>query len=531
MSQLLTDEIGQAFEITEETNTRLRGFTSIYTNISIVNNITNFLSSSFGPCGMDKILQSKDDEITVTNDGATILKEMDMSKNPISQLIVQLSESQDNEIGDGTTGVVILANALLQHSKQLMEKGIHPIRIAENFDFSLNLAVEHLNKICDPIKNRKDAMFNAAKTSLYSKVVSNSINKFSEICVQAILSVADIDRKDVDFELINFEKKTGNDISETELIKGMVIKKEFSHPQMKKEFKNARIALLACPFEPPKLKNKHSLIIKNPDEFRELQKYETETFLEMIKYLKDAKVDLVMCQWGFDDEANSLLMENNLPAIRWVGGNDLDLIAVHVNGNIISRFEDLKTEDLGTANVKEVSMGTENEKIVIIENSNQKKTVTIIVKGGNDMIIEEAKRSLQDGMFAVRNVLINDKIVYGGGSAEISMSLFLESESKKYSGEEEECIIAFSRALEEIPMILAKNSGLDSLELLTRLRKRQIETKNNYLGIDCLGNNEDNMKKLNIFDTLGSKVRQLQMATQLVSMILKINDIIVSDNK
>lgn len=531
MSQLLTDEIGQAFEITQESDTRLDEKTSLYSNINIVNNITKFLSSSFGPCGMDKILQSKDDEITVTNDGATILNEMDMSNNPISRLIVQLSESQDNEIGDGTTGVVILANAMLQQSKALLEKGIHPIRIAEIFNKCLNLTCNHLDKISENIKNINETMLCAAKTSLNSKIVSKSIDKFSKICVDAVLSVADLKRKDVDFDLIHFETKTGNNVDDTTLIKGMVIKKEFSHPQMVKEFKNAKVALLACPFEPPKLKNKHNLLITNKNEFNELAKYEKENFLEMIKSLKKANVDVVLCQWGFDDEANSLLMENNLPAVRWVGGNDLGLIAVHINACIISRFEDLSSGDLGIANIKEINLGTENKKFIVIENNNKKKAVTIIVKGGNDMIIAEAKRSLQDGLFAVRNVLKDEKIVYGGGSSEISCSLFLEEESKKEFGENEVVMLAFSRALEEIPIVLAQNSGLDALQKLTYLRKKQLETKKYYFGVDCLGNNEENMKKLNIFDTLCSKKTQVQMATQLVERILKIDSIISSENK
>ncbi|EEQ82880.1 hypothetical protein NCER_100327 [Vairimorpha ceranae BRL01] len=286
MSQLLTDEIGQAFEVTDESNIRLHGLTTINTNISVVNNITNFISTSFGPCGMDKILQSKDDEITVTNDGATILKEMDMTDNDIAKLFVQLSESQDNEIGDGTTGVLILANGLLQNSKQLMDKGIHPIRIAEFYDSALSKAIEHLKNISESINNKKEAMLNAARTSLHSKVVSKAIDKFANICVEAILSVADIERQDVDFSLINYEKRIGCDVAETELVRGMVIKKEFSHPQMKKEFKNVKIALLACPFEPPKLKNKHNLLIKNPEEYKALQKYEREVFLDMIKIFK-----------------------------------------------------------------------------------------------------------------------------------------------------------------------------------------------------------------------------------------------------
>nr|AJA32504.1 T-complex protein 1 subunit epsilon [Nosema pernyi] len=302
---------------------------------------------------------------------------------------------------------------------------------------------------------------------------------------------------------------------------------------MVKEVQGARIALLACPFEPPKLKNKHSLTIGNVEQYKNLQKYEKETFLEMIKSLKEVKTTLVLCQWGFDDEANSLLMENNLPAVRWVGGNDLGLIAKHTGGNIISRFEDLKEEDLGVADVKEISLGTETEKYLIItkqEKDKSNSTVSILVRGANDIVIEEAKRSIQDALSAVRNVLINNRIVYGGGSSELSTSLFLEEKSKGImEGGLGECILGFSRALEEVPITLARNSGLDPLEHLTKLRKAHLETGNNNLGVDCLGNNQADMKILNIFDTLSTKSKQLQMATQLACSILKISDVIVTN--
>lgn len=529
MSQLLTDEIGQAFEITQENETRIRGKACLYTNIAIVKDIADFISTSFGPTGMDKILHSKDDDISISNDGATILKEMDMSENPISQLIVQLSKAQDDEVGDGTTGVVILTSALLQQAKQLLSKGVHPVRITEGFEKALELSIEHLTVISDKIESRDKAMLDAAKTSLNSKIVSKAMDKFAKICVDAIMSVADLERKDVDFELVKILHSTGKDVSETQLINGLVIKKDLSHPQMRKEIKNGKIALLACPFEPPKLKNKHKLNIKNAEQYKELQSYEKETFVNMIKTLKDVGCDLVLCQWGFDDEANSLLMENDLPAVRWVGGNDLGLIAKHVGGNIVSRFEDLKAEDLGTASVCEISLGTENEKMLKIENGSQKKSVTILVKGANDIVIEEAKRSIQDAMSAVRNVLVNDRIVYGGGSAELSTSIFLEGKSKEMEGDQEECILGFSRALEDIPIILARNSGFDPLEYLTRLRKRQIESDCPYLGVDCFENNQSNMKILNVFDTFTTKVKQLQMATELTCSILKISDVIVSN--
>lgn len=530
MSQILTDEIGQAFEITQENETRIKGKTCLNTNIAIVKDIADFISTSFGPTGMDKILQSKDDDISVSNDGATILKEMDMSENPISQLIVQLSRAQDEEVGDGTTGVVILTSALLQQAKSLLSKGVHPVRITEGFETALKLSIEHLKSISESIVNKKEAMLNAAKTSLNSKIVSKAMDKFSQICVDAVLGVADLERKDVDFDLIKILHSTGRDVGETELINGLVIKKEFSHSQMSKRIENAKVALLACPFEPPKLKNKHSLLISNAEQYKELQNYEKDTFKEMINSLRAVGTTLVLCQWGFDDEANSLLMENNLPAVRWVGGNDLGLISKHIGANIISRFEDLKPEDLGKATVSEVSLGTENEKILKIENHLQSKAMTIHVRGANDIVIEEAKRSIQDALSAVRNVLVNDSVVYGGGSSELSTSIFLEGKSGEFFGDQEECVLGFSRALEEIPLILARNSGYDPLDYLTNLRKVQLETNCPFIGVDCFETNKTNMKELKVFDTLKTKVKQLQMATELACSILKISDVIVPNN-
>ncbi|KAG5860092.1 t-complex protein 1 subunit epsilon [Encephalitozoon hellem] len=527
MSDLLTDELGQTFQITDEEKTcRTKGNQCILANIGVVKSIATFLSTSLGPTGMDKILQSKDDDIVVTNDGATILKEMEMTENPISRLIVQLSESQDEEIGDGTTSVVVLASALLDQAQVLLGQGVHPIKISEGFELALEHTIEHLSEISEEISDLKETMMKAAKTSLGSKIVYKSLEKFAEICTSAVLMVADMERKDLDFELINIESKVGRDISDTTLVKGVVLNKEFSHPQMKKEVKDGRIALLSCPFEPPKLKTKHSLVISNPKEYKELEEYEKRKFVEMIESVKRSGANVVMCQWGFDDEANSLLMENDLPAVRWVGGHELELLAVHTGGSIIARFEDLEKSDVGSAEIREESLGTENDKIIVVENSERSRAVTILVRGANDLVIEEAKRSVRDALCAVRNILTNDRIVYGGGSSEMSCSLALERVAEEYSGEERAAILGFGRALEEIPLCLARNSGYNPVEYSSDLRRLQMESKNSYLGVDCLGAGEKDMRVLGVFDALSSKVRQLQMATQLVTMVLKIDNVI-----
>lgn len=524
MAQILSDELGQSFQLKDIDSVVTRGKECILTNMSTVNGISTFLSTSLGPTGMDKILVDKDGNFKVTNDGATIIKEMDMTNNPISQLVLQLSQSQDEEVGDGTTSIVILASAILNQVKILLEKGIHPIKISEGLNLALTLAEQNLIKISEDVQDLNNYLLKAAKTSLGSKIVS--LYDFSGMCVEAALAVADLTRKDLDLEFINIQSAVGKSLAETKLIKGLVIKKEFSHPQMTKTVSKAKIALLSCPFEPPRLKNKNSLLISTIEGFKNLELYQKSKFEQMISSLKACNSTAVICQWGFDDEANSMLMQNGIPSIRWVGGNELGLIAAHVNGSIISRFEDLTEESLGTADIKEESLGTDNEKIITIESPSKNKAVTILVRGSTEYVIEEAKRSIHDALCAIRNVIVSGKIVYGGGSCEINTSIFLEKKAREYSPEEEESIKAFSKALLDIPTILALNSGFEPIEYVEKLKELQCANNDYTIGVDCLETGEKNMKKAGIFETLKSKTRQLKMATELVNTILKINEVI-----
>lgn len=310
--------------------------------------------------------------------------------NHVAKLLVSLSQSQDEEIGDGTTGVVVLAGALLEHAADLIDKGIHPIRIADGYDTACEIAVSKLNDISDSIpftKQDSSNLFKVAKTSLGSKIVSKAHDQFAQIAVDAVLSVADLDRKDVDFELIKVDGKVGGPLEDTMLVKGVIVDKDFSHPQMPSEVRDAKLAILTCAFEPPKPKTKHKLDITSVEEFKKLQKYETDKFEEMIKQIKDTGANLVICQWGFDDEANHLLLTNKLPAVRWVGGPEIELIAIATNGRIVPRFEDLTKDKLGTAGlVKEMSFGTTREKMLVIEECANSRAVTIFVRGSNKMV-------------------------------------------------------------------------------------------------------------------------------------------------
>ncbi|MBA0721540.1 hypothetical protein Golax_009073 [Gossypium laxum] len=375
--------------------------------------------------------------------------------NQIAKLMVELSRSQDYEIGDGTTGVVVMAGALLEQAERLLERGIHPIRIAEGYEMASRIAVEHLERIAQNVNRCKRAL--------------------AEISVKAVLSVADLERKDVNLDLIKVEGKVGGKLEDTELIYGITVDKDMSHPQMPKQIEDAKIAILTCPFEPPKPKTKHKVDIDTVEKFQTLRQQEQKYFNDMVQKCKDVGASLVICQWGFDDEANHLLMHQNLPAVRWVGGVELELIAIAT---------------------------------------------------GNKMMIEETKRSIHDALCVARNLIRNNFIVYGGGAAEISCSIAVEAAADKYPGVEQYAIRAFVDALDAVPVALAENSGLQPIETLSAVKSQQIKENNPHFGIDCNDVGTNDMCEQNVFETLIGKQQQILLATQVVKMILKIDDVI-----
>merc|ERR1712178_391925 len=528
---LAFDEYGRPFLIVKEQQAkgRLKGLAAQKANISAARNVANVLKTSLGPKGMDKMLVSPDGDVTITNDGATILQKMDI-QNQIAKIMVQLSASQDNEVGDGTTGVVVLAGALLEGAEKLLDRGIHPIRIADGYEMACDLAVERLKEIADKIEFTNEDTSNllkTCKTTLNSKVVNRHLDQMAQIAVDAVLAVADLERKDVNFELIKVEGKVGGKLEDTRIVQGIVIDKDISHPQMDKVIKDAKIAILTCPFEPPKPKTKHKLDIDSVEKFEALAAAEAKYFTDMVQKVKDTGANLVICQWGFDDEANHLLMQNKLPAVRWVGGVELELIAIATGGRIVPRFSELSSEKLGTAGlVRELSFGTTKDRMLVIEQCPNSKAVTVFVRGGNQMMVDEAKRSLHDAICVVRNLIRDNRIVYGGGAAEIACSLAVTAAADEVKSVEQYAMRAFASALDAIPLALAENSGFSPIETVSAVRSRQVAEGNPYIGIDCMEKNTDDMKEQFVFETLIGKIQQFRLATQVVRMILKIDDVI-----
>jgi len=530
LGSLAFDEFGRPFIIIKDQDkqARLTGVDAIKSHILAAKSVAGTLRTSLGPKGLDKLMVSPDGDVTITNDGATILDKMDVNHH-VARLLVELSKSQDDEIGDGTTGVVVLAGALLEQAEHLIDRGIHPIRIADGYETAAKIACDELDRIADefPVSvENTEVLVKTAMTTLGSKIINRCHKQMASIAVDAVMSVADFERKDVDFELIKVESKVGGKLEDSMLVKGVLVDKDFSHPQMPKELNDVKIAILTCPFEPPKPKTTHKLDVKTVEDYKLLQNYEKETFETMIKQVKDTGATLALCQWGFDDEANHLLLANNLPAVRWVGGPEIELIAIATGGRIVPRFSELTADKLGSAGVvRELSFGTTKEKMLVIEKCANSRAVTIFLRGGNKMIIEEAKRSMHDALCVVRNLVKDNRIVYGGGAAEIACSVAVSNKAQSVASIEQYALRSFADALETVPMALAENSGFNPIKTVADIKSRQVLEKNSYLGIDCMNKGTNDMKEQYVIETLIAKKQQITLAAQVVRLILKIDDV------
>merc|ERR1719321_1059463 len=423
---------------------------------------------------------------------------------------------------------------MLEQAMELIEKGIHPLRIAYGYERACEVAVKRVAEIAREIDLQADdklALRKAATTALGSKVVSSRKEQLAKICVDSVLQVADLEHKDVNFDLIKVEGKVGGKLEDTQLISGIIVDKDFSHPQMPKIVKDAKMAILTCPFEPPKPKTKHKLDIRTAEDYKKLHENEQKYFRDQIRLIKESGANLAICQWGFDDEANHLLYQQKLPAVRWVGGVELELIAIATGGRIVPRFEELTAEKLGKAGtVREVCFGTTKDSMLIIEDCANSKAVTVLVRGGNQMVVDEAKRCLHDANCCVRNLIRDPRVVPGGGGSELAASIAVQAAADQEQTIDQYSMRGFADALDNIPMSLAENSGLPSIGSMAEVKALQQSSGNAWNGIDCMQVGTTDMWQQNVYEACASKVNQFRLATQVVKMILKIDDIITPND-
>ena len=514
--------------ILKEGTSRERGRGAQRNNIQAALAIVEALKTSLGPKGMDKMLVDSFGDVTITSDGRTILDEMDV-QHPAAKMMVEVSKTQDQEVGDGTTSVVIIAGELLNMAQDLMDKQIHPTVIIDGYKEAAEKALEHLEKIAIAVDPRdKQYLRKIAMTSMASKLVTGNKEQLADITVDAILYVIQEDegRLKVDLDDIMVEKKPGESLTETKLVKGIIIDKEIIHPKMPRRVENAKIALINRAFEVKKTEFDAKINIESPEEIEAYLQQEEDMLKSMVDKVKSVGATAVFCQKGIDDVAAHFLAREGILAVKQVKESDMEKLAKATEGKISTNFEDLKPSDLGEAGlVEERKIG--DDKMVFVEECKNPKAVAILIRGGTERIVDEAERSIHDALSVVKDVVLEPKIVAGGGAPEIEVAKAVRSKAMGQPGRGQLALEKFADAIEVIPTTLAENAGLDPINVISEI-KAQHEKGEIWVGVDVIGGGVDNMEKLEVLEPLAVKKQIIKSATEAATMLLKIDDVIAA---
>ncbi|MEM0456312.1 MAG: thermosome subunit beta [Nitrososphaerota archaeon] len=520
--------VAQPVIILKEGTQRSRGRDAQSSNIMVAKIIAESMRSSLGPRGMDKMLVDSFGDVVITNDGATILKEMDV-EHPVAKMLVEVAKAQDSEVGDGTTTAVVLAGELLAKAEELIEKEVHPSVIIEGYRKAAVKALEILDEISYPVSpNDRDMLIKVAKTSIASKLVSEESDYLSNLAVDAVLKVAEkVDGKwHVDLDDILLVKKSGQSLRDTKLIEGIVLDKEVVHPDMPKLVRNAKIAILDAPLEIEKTEFDAKLHIETPEQMKAFMKQEEDMLRDMVNKIISVGANVVICQKGIDDLAQYFLAKAGILAVRRVKKSDMDKLAKATNGRVISRIDDLTPEDLGRAAlVEERRVG--EDKMVFIEGCENPKSISILIRGGTQRIVDEAERSLKDAINVVKDVIVEGKVVAGGGAPEIELAMRLRDYANTLAGKEQLAVNKFAEALEIVPSQLAENAGMDPIETIVNLTSEH-KKGNKWAGVDVFNARISDMFKRDVIEPLLVKKQTIKSAVEAASMILKIDDIIAA---
>ncbi len=509
---------------------RDRGKDAQKINILVAKAVANSIKSTLGPKGMDKMLVDELGDITVSNDGATILKEMAI-EHPIGKMLVELAKTQDNEVGDGTTSAVIIAGELISKSEALLEDNIHPSIIIKGYRMASEKANEIFQSISEPITiNDKELLFNIAKTSMTGKASDHS-SELAETVVSAILKVVEENKEqDIDREQIKVEQKLGASLSETQLINGIVLDKEIVHPEMPKEVDNAKVIVLNTALEIKEPETDAKIQITSPDQLQSFIDQEEETLKNMVEVIKKSGANYVFCQKGIDDLAQHYLAKARIVAIRRIKQSDIERIAKASGAKIVTRLYDVSENDLGTFNrIYEKKIAGDN--MIFIEGAKNPGAVTILLRGSSEQVLAETERTMNDAIGAVLSSLRIGKYVAGGGSSEVEVSLKLKNYAKTIGGREQLAIEAFADVLDIIPKILAESSGLDAIDTIVSLRSKHQDSNNKAVGVDVINSKIADMKEKNVIEPLNLKTQVINSASEVVEMILRIDDIIAASSR
>ena len=529
MAYLTTTGSGQPVLVLKEGTTRNRGKEAQRNNIMAARVIGEVLKTTLGPRGMDKMLVDGLGDITITNDGAAILDEIEV-EHPAAKMMVEIAKTQDDMVGDGTTTTVVLASELLKKAEELLDQNIHPTIIVSGYRKAAQKAIEALNKSSVPINvNDRETMLKVALTSMGSKAVGSAREHLAEITIDAVKQIVEErgDKKLADIDNIQLVKKTGKSLVETQLIKGIIIDKEIVHSGMPKKKENARIALLDSALEIEKTEISAEIRIRDPTQMQAFLDKETTMLKEMADKIKASKAKVVFCQKGIDDMVQHFLAKEGIIAARRIKESDMEKLARATGGRIVSNIDDLKPTDLGNAGlVEERKIG--EDKMLFVEKCKDPHSVAILVRAGLERMVDEAERALTDALSVISDVIETNKIVAGGGAAEIEVAKELRSYATKVGGREQLAIEAFAEAVEVIPKTLAGNAGLEPIDVIVDLRSAHEKAKGKYKGINVFTGKVQNSLDLGVIEPLVVKEQALKSAAESASMILRIDDVITS---
>jgi len=515
--------------ILKEGTSRTAGKEALRANIMAARAVAEILKTSLGPKGMDKMLVDSLGDITITNDGATILKEMDV-QHPAAKMMVEISKAQDDEVGDGTTTAVVLAGELLKQAEALLDKNIHPAVINNGFKKAATKAEEILRRISLPVDiNDDETLKKVAMTSISGKVVSVAAEHLANLAVKAVKQI--MEERDgkyiADIDQIQIIKRKGGSILDTALVYGVVLDKEVVHPGMPKRVEKAKIALLDCPLEVEKTEIDAEIRITDPEQMKAFLEEEERILRKMVDKIRSVGANVVFCQKGIDDVAQHFLAKYGILAARRIKKSDMEKLVRATGGKIVTNIEDLTENDLGYAELVEQRKIAE-EKMIFVEGCKNPKSVSILIRGGLERFVDEAERSLKDALHVVADVIKEPRILAGGGAPELEVSKELKEYAVSVGGREQLAIEAFANALEVIPRTLAENAGLDPIEILTELRALHADPKNVWYGVDVYEGKPKDMLKENVLEPLIVKLNAIKTAVEEASFILRIDDIVAA---
>jgi thermosome len=514
--------------ILREGTQRTHGKDAQRVNMMAARAVAEAVRTTLGPRGMDKMLVDTLGDVTVTNDGATILGEIEV-QHPAAKIIVEVSKTQDDEVGDGTTTAVILAGELLKRAEELIEKNIHPTLIVQGYKKATEKTIETLSKIAIPVKMDDDKnLQKIAYTAMNSKASVGIQDFFADIAVKAVKQVTEKrgDKYIADIDYIQVVKKQGGSLMDSTLIFGVIVDKEIVHPGMPKRVENAKIALLDAALEIEKTEFDAEIRINDPSQMKAFVDEEGKMLKDMVSKIKSAGANIVFCQKGIDDIAQHYLAKQGISALRRVKKSDIEKLAKATSGRIITNLEDLTASDLGLAKIAEERKYGE-DKLTFVEGCKDPKAVSILIRGGLMRVVDEAERTLHDALCVVADVIEDGRIVAGGGAPELEAAKHLRDYASSVGGREQLAIEAFADSLESIPRTLAENGGLDPIDVLVELRSLH-EKGEIWAGVNVLKGLTTNMKNSGVVEPLAVKVQAIKSATEAASMILRIDDVIAS---